>query len=121
LSFRAKRGISLWKQRTSEIPRFARNDRVGFFSILLGGCQFGRALGNYWDLLVKASVEAAREALANLRPALLRYLTVPVPHVSHNRRSLLEDGRVVMSRNPTIPVVKVGPTWDRLLLVRFDN
>jgi hypothetical protein len=75
----------------------------------------------YWELLVKASSEAAREALANLRPALLRYLAVTIPNVSHNRRSLLEDGRVVMGRNPATPVIKVGPTWDRLLLVRFED
>ncbi len=75
----------------------------------------------YWELLVKASSEAALEALADLRPALLRYLAVPVANVSHNRRSLLADGRVVMGRNAATPVVKVGPTWDRLLLVRFED
>jgi len=88
-------------------------------AIKLIGC--GIPDPKYWELLVKASSEAAREALANLRPALLRYFAVPVPNVSHNRRSLLADGRVVMGRNPAIPVIKAGPTWDRLLLVRFED
>lgn len=75
----------------------------------------------YWDLLVRAAGAAAREAIANLRPARLRFLTVPVKDVSYNRRSVLEDGRVVMARNPAKPVVKTGPTWDRFLLCRLED
>ena len=40
-------------------------------TIKLIGC--GVPDRHYWDLLVKASAEAAFEALANLRPALLRH------------------------------------------------
>jgi hypothetical protein len=88
-------------------------------TIKLIGC--GIPDRDYWDLVVKASVEAAREALAHLRPATLRHLAVPVAGVSYNRRALLDDGRVVMGCKPAGTVVKTGPTWDRLLLVRFDD
>ena len=75
----------------------------------------------YWNLLVQAAGEAAREAIADLRPARLRFQTVPVRDIAYNRRSVLEDGRVVMTRNPGAAVVKTGPTWDRLLLCRLEN
>ena len=88
-------------------------------TIKLIGC--GTPDRSYWDLLVDASVEVTRKALATLCPALLRYLALPIRNVSYNRRSVLTDGRVVMTRNPAVPVVRVGPTWDRLLLVRFDD
>lgn len=88
-------------------------------TIKLIGC--GIPDRDYWDLVVRASAEAAREALANLRPATLRHLAVPVANVSYNRRAVLDDGRVVMSCKPAGTVVKTGPTWDRFLLARFDD
>ena len=88
-------------------------------TIELIGC--GIPDGEYWNLLVRAAVEAAREAIANLHPARLRFQTVPVRDVAYNRRSVLEDGRVVMTRNPNAAVVKTGPTWDRLLLCRLED
>jgi hypothetical protein len=60
----------------------------------------------YWNLLVQAAGEAAREAIADMRPARLRFQTAPVRDVAYNRRSVLEDGRVVMTRNPEMAVVK---------------
>jgi hypothetical protein len=75
----------------------------------------------YWDLLLQAAGEAALEAIANLRPARIRFQTVAVRDVAYNRRSVLEDGRVVMTRNPSAAVVKTGPTWDTLLLCRLED
>ncbi len=88
-------------------------------TIKLIGC--GIPERDYWNLVVKAAAEAAREALANLRPATMRHLAVQVPGVSYNRRTVLADGRVVMTHKPAGNVVKRGPGWDRLLLVRFDD
>jgi len=88
-------------------------------TIKLIGC--GTPDRSYWNLLVNVSVGVTREALAGLRRATLRYVTLPVRNVSFNRRSVLADGRVVMTRNPAVPVVKTGPTWNRFLLVRLDD
>jgi neutral ceramidase len=75
----------------------------------------------YWDLLVRASCDTAYEAISRLRPASLRFQAVPVGGIAYNRRSVLQDGRVVMNRNPNIQVLKRGPTWDRLLLCLLED
>jgi neutral ceramidase len=75
----------------------------------------------YWDLLVRVSCDAAREAISCLRPASLRFQAIPVGGIAYNRRSVLQDGRVVMNRNPNMQVLKRGPTWDRLLLCLLED
>jgi hypothetical protein len=59
LSFRAKRGISLWKERPCEIPRFARNDRLDGFQHpakgarrLAGPNSHAKSLGARWEVRV---------------------------------------------------------------------
>jgi len=75
----------------------------------------------YWDRLVWAARSAAEAALADMRPARLRYAVKDLPGVSYNRRKVLADGRVVMAERPDDEVVRVGPTWDRLVLLRFED
>jgi hypothetical protein len=88
-------------------------------TIKLIGC--GVPDRSYWNRLVDASAEVTREALTTLRRASFRYVALPVQNVSYNRRAVLADGRVVMTQHPAVPTVRKGPTWDRFLLVRFDD
>jgi neutral ceramidase len=74
---------------------------------------------SFWDHVAGACSEAAVEAVRNLRPALASYTTASVAGLSYNRRTVLEDGRVVMAAKPDQPVLKQGPIWDRALLLRF--
>jgi hypothetical protein len=75
----------------------------------------------FWDRLENAAVQAATEAVGNLRPAVASYATPAVAGISYNRRKVLAGGRVVMTPDPDEPVVKSGPTWERALLVRFEG
>jgi hypothetical protein len=88
-------------------------------AITLLGC--GEPQRDYWDMLIPATLWAAEAALADLRPARLRWTTVRLPGHNYNRRRVLKDGRVVMALEPDAPVRKVGPVWKRMLLARFDR
>jgi len=88
-------------------------------TVKLIGC--GIEEPSYWDQLVEETVDAVTDSLASLKPAVTRYATVPIKDVSYNRRKVLSDGRVVMSPKPNQQVVKEGPVWERLLLVRFEE
>jgi neutral ceramidase len=76
---------------------------------------------NYWDRLIAAAREAGLAAVARMCTAKLRFQTVPVRGVAYNRRTVLEDGRVVMTRDPQAGVIKSGPAWERLLLCRLET
>ena len=88
-------------------------------TVTLLGC--GIPEPTYWRRVVTAAVEAARDACARLQPATLRMAAIPLPGANYNRRRVLVDGRVVMAQHPPAPVAKVGPTWDFLHLLRFDD
>jgi hypothetical protein len=88
-------------------------------AITLLGC--GDVSPGYWDQLIPAAVAAARQALAGLRPARLRYVALPLDGESYNRRRVLEDGRVVMAMKPDGRVRRTGAVLDRMLLLRFDD
>ena len=55
------------------------------------------------SILIPAAAEAAREAAANLKPALMGYGTVE-SNVAINRRQLREDGKVLLGQNPYGPM-----------------
>ena len=88
-------------------------------AITLLGC--GEPQRDYWDTLISASRKATEAALHDMRPAHLRWTTVHLPDQNYNRRRILADGRVVMAREPDAPIRKSGPTWERMLLARFDD
>jgi len=88
-------------------------------TVKLLGC--GLCTGEYREQVVRAARAAAEEAIRRMRPARVRYVVQPVKGISYNRRNVLADGRVVMAASPDAPVAKVGPTWDTMLLVRFDG
>lgn len=88
-------------------------------TVKLIGC--GIEEPSYWDQLVELTVDAVTESLASLKFAVTRYATVSIKDVSHNRRKVLSDGRVVMSQKPDQQVVKEGPIWERMVLVRFEE
>jgi hypothetical protein len=68
-------------------------------------------------------VEAAREALARLQPAVLETARAPVPGVLYNRRTIKADGMVEI--NFTYPRPDDGftfsPVDDELTILRFRN
>ena len=72
----------------------------------------------YWDFLVAATVQAARDATRKLRPARLRYATAQIKGHHYNRRQALEDKPAVQSADQ--PVKKM-PTWDQMLFVRVED
>ncbi|MGW8181957.1 MAG: hypothetical protein ACWGQW_24785, partial [bacterium] len=88
-------------------------------SVKLIGC--GIEEPSYWDQLVERTVDAVIDSLASIKFAVTRYASVSIRDVSYNRRKVLSDGRVVMSQKPNRQVVKEGPIWERLLLVRFEE
>ncbi|MBU4198697.1 MAG: neutral/alkaline non-lysosomal ceramidase N-terminal domain-containing protein [Verrucomicrobia bacterium] len=88
-------------------------------AIILLGC--GTIQRDYWETLVPASRAAAEMALNALRPARVRWTIRSLTEHSYNRRHVLTDGRVVMTRRPDTPVRKTGPIWERMLMVRFDD
>ncbi len=75
---------------------------------------------DYLALVVRRTVEAARAAVASMRPAVMRMTSAPVTGVSYYRRSLLADGRVSMAADNE-GVVQAGPTWDVMRFVRFED
>jgi len=88
-------------------------------TITLLGC--GEPQRDYWDSVLAASRAAAAAALAAVQPARLRWTHVMLPGHNYNRRRVLVDGRVVMAKEPDAPVLRHGPSWDRMLLGRFDD
>ncbi len=89
-------------------------------AIILRGC--GIIEDDYRELLIAASLEAARHALNSLTPVnKMRWMTADMSGQSYNRRRLLDDGRVSMARKPPGRIVREGPNWPGMLLVRFDD
>ncbi|MHB9106434.1 MAG: hypothetical protein ACYDCO_05195 [Armatimonadota bacterium] len=88
-------------------------------SITLLGC--GIVEPTYWQQVKAAAREAALAAWHGRRAATMRITSADIAGASYNRRSVLADGRVVMAQHPDKAVVKVGPTLDRMLLIRFDD
>jgi hypothetical protein len=88
-------------------------------TITLLGC--GIPDQRYWEQVKTAAAEAATEAWESRRAATMRITEVEIAGASYNRRSVLADGRVVMAQHPDKSVVKVGPTLDGMLLIRFDD
>lgn len=67
----------------------------------------------YLQQLIQSTVEAAQNALQNVRPATCEVATISIPDLTYNRRAVLDDGRVTMARHPDRPVVERGPVDDR--------
>jgi len=88
-------------------------------SITLLGC--GIVDKGYWRQVKAAAGEVATAAWASRQTATMRITEADIAGASYNRRSVLADGRVVMKQHPDKAVVKVGPTLDRMLLIRFDD
>jgi len=110
--------------RLPEVPRENRvltctHTHSAPASITLLGC--GIIEPGYWQQVKAAAGEAAVTAWSSRRAATLRVTTADITGASYNRRSVLADGRVVMAQHPDKTVVKVGPTLDEMLLVRFDD
>lgn len=88
-------------------------------AIELLGC--GDIQPDYLDQLTVASVDCARKAIQDLRPARFRYAEQTLAGRNRNRRTILKDGRVTMSDVADDRVVERGPVWDRMLFVRFED
>jgi hypothetical protein len=86
-------------------------------TIELLGC--GTCEQSYWRQVLLAATKAAGEAAGRLRPVRLQIAQAEAPGVSYNRRAVLESGRVSMAGSPAGPVLRRGPTRDRILLVRL--
>ncbi len=88
-------------------------------AITLLGC--GEVHPEYWRQLAAATAAAATEACAALRPATLRIARAELPGAGYNRRRVLADGRVVMTRVPSTPVVRAGPVCETMHLLWFGD
>lgn len=88
-------------------------------AIELLGC--GALQPDYVASLVPAACSAAAMAVSSMRPARLRWAARDIADQTHNRRSVLADGRVSMARRPDGTVVRRGPVWTRFLLARIDD
>lgn len=88
-------------------------------SITLIGC--GIPDPGYWDRLCAAAADAAVAGCRALQPATLRLASVDLEGVSYYRRQRLANGRVVMPQYPAGTVVKGGPVWTPMRLLRFDD
>lgn len=75
----------------------------------------------YTDVVVEAAARAVEMAVESVQCATMRYCVRQISGANYNRRQVLSDGRVSMSGSPDLPVVRVGPLWDRMTLVRFDD
>lgn len=88
-------------------------------AIRLIGCGIEEAW--YAEDVVDAAAKAAAAAAASMRPATMKFSVHSIPGANYNRRRVLSNGRVSMSFSPNAPVVKEGPVWNRMTLVRFDD
>lgn len=88
-------------------------------AITLLGC--GTVCPEYWEQVVAGSEAAARQALADRRPARVRHTTVKLPGQTYNRRRVLEDGRVSMALKPDAAIAKCGPVPEDMLLLRLED
>jgi neutral ceramidase len=86
-------------------------------TIELLGC--GVCENGYWRRVLLAATAAAGEAMGQLRPVRLQIAQADAPGVGYNRRAVLESGRVSMAERPDSPVLRRGPTCDRILLARL--
>lgn len=88
-------------------------------AIELLGC--GTCQRDYWDFVVSRSVAAVTTALRGMVKAEFRFMTVFLPGNNYNRRRVLSNDQVVMARQPSLPIKKSGPAWDRFVFGRFDR
>ena len=110
--------------RLPEVPRESRvlcctHTHSAPATITLLGC--GIPERGYWERVKAAAGEAAAAAWGGRRAVTMRVTEADITGASYNRRSVLADGRVVMAQHPDKAVMKVGPTLDRMLLIRFDD
>jgi len=110
--------------RLPEVPREHRvlvctHTHSAPAAITLLGC--GIPDPEYWQQVKTAAGKAATAAWHGRRAATMRITSADIAGASCNRRSVLADGRVVMAQHPDKAVVKVGPTLDNMLLIRFDD
>ena len=75
----------------------------------------------YVEQVIAATTQAALAAFENLQTAHLRTAKVSIPNANYNRRRVLEDGRVVMSKNPQGKMCRTGLTWNEFLFLRFET
>jgi neutral ceramidase len=88
-------------------------------AVPLRGC--GDMQDDYQDFLVAKSVAAAQQAIAGLKPAVMRSGRTDLSGQSYNRRRILDDGRVSMARQPEGKVMREGPLLTGLRLLRLDD
>lgn len=88
-------------------------------TIVLEGC--GIIDPDYWQHVVQATVSAAREAIAKLKEAKLRVVQRRISGLTHNRRRILEDGRVSMAIQPAKKIIRVGPVDDTLTILAWHD
>lgn len=75
----------------------------------------------YIEQLIESASKAASQAVNNMQTALLRTAEISVPGANYNRRSILTDGRVVVTEKSDMPICKRGPGWEKFLFLSFED
>ncbi|MBX7255718.1 MAG: hypothetical protein K1Y02_05115 [Candidatus Hydrogenedentes bacterium] len=88
-------------------------------AVKLMGC--GVIEADYIAQLSEAVASVAAQASAQCVLAQARVAKIELSGHSYNRRRVLDDGRVVMTEQPSTPVRKAGPVLPRMLLLRFET
>ncbi len=88
-------------------------------TVTLLGC--GLADPAYWELVVARTLDAVAQALERAVAARWCYDLAACPGLNYNRRKVLADGRVVMTRFPGQAVVKEGPVWNDFLFLKAET
>lgn len=70
----------------------------------------------YLKWISSQTVQAAKSALRQMKPAYLYKASLTISGLTYNRRALLQDGRISIVPEPELPVVERGPL-DALLTV----
>jgi hypothetical protein len=73
------------------------------------------------QILCERSVQAGRNALERLAPAVLHTASLRLPGLTYNRRAVLASGRVSLAPEPDEPVLARGPLDDRLTLLVWQG
>ena len=120
-------GIILGRLERDLNPVFARSRCVLVATHNHSGPSLGLLCGepgpdpDYVRLLADRSLEAACYAIKSLEPAQMFAAERYLPGLTYNRRALLTDGRVSISPNPDLPVVKRGPLDARATLLLWRS
>jgi len=88
-------------------------------TIKLIGC--GIVEPAYWQLIIDRTVDAVAQAIDHGVEVRFAYDSITAPGLNYNRRKVLDNGRVVMTRFPDRPVVKEGPAWNDFLFIRVET